>query len=231
MTKRNTQWGLTVGMMFAAANVFAAPVPTPTPVTIKYLFNTSGLAYDNPGLDSTLSLPTSLQTFSHWTDTKGTLIAGGLVGSSSSRAIAATGWDGSGGNAFQFSFNVASGYKLSISNISFLEQGSNGSGRGLGPTAWTLGLNGNPILNGSATRGGFGTQSGSLSLSNLTGTQFFNLGATGAAASGANAASTATWRAENFTITGSITPVPVPAAVWLLGSAMAGVVGWRRRAA
>ena len=231
MTKRNTQWGLTVGMMFAAANVFAAPVPTPTPVTIKYLFNTSGLAYDNPGLDSTLSLPTSLQTFSQWTDTKGTLIAGGLAGSSSSRAIAATGWDGSGCNAFQFSFNVASGYKLSISNISFLEQGSNGSGRGLGPTAWTLGLNGNPILNGSATRGGFGSQSGSLSLSNLTGTQFFNLGATGAAASGANAASTATWRAENFTITGSITPVPVPAAVWLLGSAMAGVVGWRRRAA
>ena len=230
MTKRNTQWGLTVGMMFAAANVFAAPAPTLTPVTISYLFNTSGLAYDNPGLDSTLSLPTSLQTFSQWTDTKGTLIAGGLVGSSG-RAIAATGWDGSGGNAFQFSFNVASGYKLSISNISFLEQGSNGSGRGLGPTAWTLGLNGNPILNGSATRGGFGTQSGSLSLSNLTGTQFFNLGATGAAASGANAASTATWRAENFTITGSITPVPVPAAVWLLGSAMAGVVGWRRRAA
>ncbi len=230
MTKRNTQWGLTVGMMFAAANVFAAPVPTATPVTIKYLFNTSGLAYDNPGLDSTLSLPTSLQTFSQWTDTKGTLIAGGLVGSSG-RAIAATGWDGSGGNAFQFSFNVASGYKLSISNISFLEQGSNGSGRGLGPTAWTLGLNGNPILNGSATRASFGTQSGSLSLTNLTGTQFFNLGATGAAASGANAASTATWRAENFTITGSITPVPVPAAVWLLGSAMAGVVGWRRRAA
>jgi hypothetical protein len=68
-------------------------------------------------------------------------------------------------------------------------------------------------------------------LSNLTGTQFFNLGATGAAASGTNAASTATWRAENFTVTGSITPVPVPAAVWLLGSAMAGVIGWRRRAA
>ena len=230
MTKRNTQWGLTVGMMFAAANVFAAPAPTATPVTISYLFNTSGLAYDNPGLDSTLSLPTSLQTFSQWTDTKGTLIANGLVGSSG-RAIAATGWDGSGGNAFQFSFNVASGYKLAISNISFLEQGSNGSGRGLGPTTWTLGLNGNQILNGGATRGSFGTQSGSLSLTNLTGTQFFSLGASGAAASGANAASTATWRAENFTITGSITPVPVPAAVWLLGSAMAGVVGWRRRAA
>jgi glutathione S-transferase len=65
----------------------------------------------------------------------------------------------------------------------------------------------------------------------LTGTQFFNLGATGAAASGNNAASTATWRADNFTVTGSITPVPVPAAVWLLGSAMAGVIGWRRRAA
>jgi len=230
MTKRNTQWGLTVGMMFAAANVFAAPVPTPTPVTISYLFNNSGLAYDNPGLDSTISLPTSLQTFSQWTDTKGTLIANGLVGSSG-RAIAATGWDGSGGNAFQFSFDVASGYKLSISNISFLEQGSNGSGKGLGPTTWTLALNGNQILNGSATRGSFGTQSGGLSLSNLTGTQSFSLGASGAAASGTNAASTATWRAENFTITGSITPVPVPAAVWLLGSAMAGVVGWRRRAA
>jgi len=231
MSKRNTQWGLTVGMMFAAANVFAAPAPTPTPVTISYLFNTSAGAYNNPGLDSTISLPTSLQTFSQWTDTKGTLIANGLAGFSNSRAIGATGWDGSGGNAFQFSFNVASGYKLSISNISFLEQGSNGGGRGLGPTSWTLGLNGNQILNGNATRGAFGTQSGSLSLSNLTGTQFFNLGATGAAASGNNAASTATWRADNFTVTGSITPVPVPAAVWLLGSAMAGVIGWRRRAA
>ena len=230
MTKRNTQLGLTVGMMFAAANVFAAPAPTPTPVTISYLFNDSTGVYANPGLDSTVSLPTSLENFSQWTDTKGTLIANGLLGSSSSRAIAAAGWDGSG-NTFQFSFTVASGYKLSVSNISFLEQGSNGSGKGLGPTTWTLGLNGNQILNGSATRGSFGTQSGGLSLSNLTGTQSFSLGASGAAASGANAASTATWRAENFTITGSITPVPVPAAVWLLGSAMAGVVGWRRRAA
>ena len=229
MTQRNTQLGLAAGMMFAAANVFAAPVPASTPVTISYLFNTSGLAYDNPGLDSTVSLPSSLQNFSTWTDTKGTLIAGGLVGSSG-KAIAATGWDGTG-NAFQFSFDVASGYQLSISNVSFLEQGSNGSGKGFGPTVWTLSLNGNQILNGSATRNAFGTQSGSLSLSNLTGTQSFSLGASGATASGSILASTATWRAENFTITGSITPVPVPAAVWLLGSAMAGVVGWRRRTA
>jgi hypothetical protein len=48
-------------------------------------------------------------------------------------------------------------------------------------------------------------------------------------ANGGTVASGGTNRVDNFTVSASVAPVPVPAAVWLLGSGLLGLVGAGRR--
>lgn len=208
------------------------------PVTIKYLFdNATNTSYANPGLDSTLSIDPALGNFSAWTDADGTLIqtdpiqaTNGLQGQGGTgRAVAARSWHD--GNTFNFSFDVAAGSRLSLSQINFFEQGSSGA-QGLGPTSWKLSINGQQVGAGSAFRGNPGAERilDTGLPTDLTGTVAFSIFATGSE-NGSGVAANATWRIDNFTLTGDVAPVPVPGAVWLFGSAVAGLVGLRRRGA
>jgi hypothetical protein len=224
---------LVTALLFGAVQGASA-----APVTIKYLFdNATNTSYDNPGLDSTLNIDPALGNFSAWTDADGTLIqttpiqaTNGLQGQGSTgRAVAARSWHD--GNSFNFSFDIAAGSRLSLSQIDFFEQGSSGA-QGLGPTSWTLSINGQEVGAGSAFRGNPGavrTLNAGLP-TDLTGTVAFSIFATGSE-NGSGVAANATWRIDNFTLSGDVAPVPVPGAVWLFGSAIAGLAGLRRRGA
>jgi len=218
---------LALALGMAAAGAQAATVSTP--VTVKYLFNSAATpgTFLNPGLDPGLTLPATLTSFTAWSDSDATLI--NLNGQSGTdKAIAARSWHD--GNAFNFSFDVAAGSRLGISQIDFWQQGSNGA-QGNGPTSWTMSINGQQIGNGTTNLGNPG---GSRSLSfaaaplEFVGTVAFSIFATGAT-DGTGSAANATWRIDNFTITGDVAPVPVPGAVWLMGSALVALAARRRR--
>jgi len=154
------------GALFAGTSLAAHAAP----VSIKYLFNeTSDVAiYANPGLDPTSIVPAAITAISSWSDLAGTLIEvppftgpdpvfltndDGLNGLNQSRAVAARGWDTVTANAFVFTLTIVSGFSLSIDQISFFQQGSNG-GQGLGPTSWQMFINGTQAhLGDTATRG------------------------------------------------------------------------------
>jgi hypothetical protein len=229
---------LAVALGATAASAQAATMATPG--AIKYLFdNATNTSYANPGLDTTIAVDPALINFSAWSDTDGTLIQSnpisaldGLLGQNSTgRAVAARSWHD--GNSLNFSFEVAAGWKLDITRIDFWEQGSSG-GQGLGPTNWAMSVNGRQVGSGSAFRGNPGAShvlSANLPV-DLTGLVEFSIFANGAAnSSGASNAANASWRIDNFTIAGSVAPVPLPGAVWLMGSALAGLAAVRRRRA
>ncbi len=227
-------------LLLALALGAAAASAHGAPVTVKYLFdNATNTSYANPGLDTSLAVDPALLNFSAWSDGDGTLIQStptaaldGLLGQNSTgRAVAARSWHD--GNSFNFSFEVAAGSKLSISRIDFWEQGSSG-GQGLGPTSWTMSINGQQVGSGSAFRGNPGNSHvlDSGLPTGLDGVVAFSIFATGAASSAtppANNAANASWRIDNFTITGDVSPVPVPGAVWLMGSALVALAARRRR--
>jgi len=183
-------------------------------VLLRYRFNTDALVYNNPGLDPASTLPNGLSGGGAWSTQDGTALeALGLKGQGvSDTAIAATSWHD--GNAFVFSLTVAEGYVLDLSSVDFWEQGSSGN-RGFGPTSWSLSANSVSLAAGAAQRGNPGAVH-LLDLSAqsaLAGTVNFTLAATGAtdSALGANNAAGATWRVDNFTLTGSVRPAQAPA--------------------
>jgi Ca2+-binding RTX toxin-like protein len=183
-----------------------------TEAVIRYLFDndTTTPEYINPALDPKIGIPAALSGFSPWSDQDGALLQSspvapltdGLQGQGAAgRAVGATSWHD--GNAFLFSFDVAAGFELDIAQIDFWEQGSNG-GRGFGPTEWTLSINGIAIGTGAAMRGNPGAEH-TLSpvdlAQDLTGTVTVTISATGGSVTGA------TWRIDNFLLTGSFAPV------------------------
>ena len=155
-----------------------------------------GATFLNPGL---VAEDPSIIAVSAWsTADPGTLLADGLAGfdpqPNPGKALAATSWHD--GNAFTFNFTIAPGERLDLTGFSFDEQSSNGN-RGLGPTAWDLSIDGTAIAQGAATLGNpGGLQSGDFVLADLHGTVTVTLAATGALAEGA------TWRIDNFVLTG-----------------------------
>ncbi len=184
-------------------------------VLAHYRFDTDAGAYANP---ETLSLPTGLSNGGAWTTQDGTaLLNPGLKGQTGTNvdfAIATTSWDD--GNAFVFSLTVATGYVLDLSAIDFWEQGSGGGGRGLGPTNWSLSINGASLTSGAAVIGNPGgvhllDVGNAAAAQGLSGTVTFTLSATGALAANGNPASTATWRVDNFTLAGSLQAATPPA--------------------
>jgi hypothetical protein len=205
---------------------------TATPFEFTFLFrDTVGgvTAFANPGLDPGKPVPGAIVGSLVWGNENGTFEAAGLKGQDAGTdfALAATDWQT--GNAFTLNFSVAPGFVLDLDSITFAEQASGGS-RGTGPNAWTLFV-GNPgslvdVGSGSGIPSAYTNQSiTDASLPDaLTGDVAVRLFATGATAS------TATWRIDNFTVSGSLTAVPVPAAAWLFGSALLGLAGLRRRA-
>jgi hypothetical protein len=234
LTRKSLCRPVLLGLALSAATAGAQAATVGTPITIKYLFNSAATpgTFLNPGLDPGLTLPATLTGFTAWSDSETVSTLTNLNGQSGSdKAIAARSWHD--GNAFNFSFDVAAGSRLSITQIDFWQQGSSG-GQGNGPTNWTMSINGQQIGSGTTTLGNQAQQVGSRSLSfaatpiELGGAVAFRIFATGAT-DGAGTASNATWRVDNFTITGDVAPVPVPAAVWLMGSALAALAARRRR--
>jgi hypothetical protein len=217
---KRTIYSAVFGLLsLTAANAMAATI-------VQYAFDSGTATLLNPGVS--VSDP-SISNISAWTDRDGALIANGLVGNpNTGRAIGATSF-GTGavaGNEFRFSFDVNG--TLSLNSFSFWEQGSAG-GNGLGPSAWTLFINDLQVASGPTQLGQpGGSRSGSLvafsQLQNLTGTVNFRLFASGAAND-----TDATWRVDNFTLEGTVQPVPLPPAMWLLGSALLPLLMNRRR--
>ena len=227
--------GLCVALMVPTAEAVAATVD------LTYTFD-NGSTFQNPGLTGSSQTASLSGTSTPWTLAVGVLNPAGLNVNgtgASGKAISASASAGNWltGNAFQFSLGVAAGSVFNITSISFYEQGSTGT-NGLGPTAWSLTINSpgiGTVGSGSMTAGTNAVHNSAAALGadtwllaskaqGLTGTLNFTLSANGAAND-----TTASWRVDNFRIVGDVTPVPVPAALWLMGSALVGVVGLRRR--
>lgn len=242
----------TVRTSFVAALSVAAALLVPTTqavaatVDLLYRFDNGGTTFDNPGLVSTGTLtPTGASNM--WSVSVGSLNPAGLNVNgtgAAGKAIAASATAGNWqtGNGFNFSLSIAAGSVFNIDSISFYEQGSTGT-NGVGPNAWSLSIASPGV--GTIGAGGI-TNPGSNAVHNsasplaadvwslaskaqgLTGTLNFTIAASGAANN-----TTASWRVDNFRIVGNVVPapVPLPAAVWLMGSALVGVLGLRRRQA
>lgn len=217
-------------LSFVASNVTAATI-------VQYLFDDGVYnidpAVDKPFLNPGVSVSDpNIGAISAWTDTDGTLTSlAGFSLDNRGKAVAARDWHD--GNSFSFSFTVAGGYALNLDGFSFNEQASNG-GQGLGPTAWSMFINGAEVANGAGFRGNPGAlRSGPLSLTGLTGTVSLRIFATGSEDNNPNdavdTAPNATWRIDNFTLTGATTAVPLPASLPLLLAAIGGIGAVARR--
>ena len=241
MTQTRSLWstlGVAAALMVPTAQAVAATVD----LTYTFDNGSSPFSFVNPGLSGSSQAATLSGAGTAWTVSVGTLNPAGLNVNgtgSSGKAISASATAGNWqtGNGFNFSLTVAAGEVFNISSISFYEQGSSGT-NGTGPNNWSLSIN-NPstgvIGSGTMTGGAnavhnsgspLGADSWQLAskAQGLSGTLNFTLFANGAANN-----TTASWRVDNFRIVGDVTPVPVPAALWLMGSALVGVVGLRRR--
>lgn len=164
----------------------------------------------------------------------------GLIGNSGLHSMNARGWSNEVTDYFSFGFSIDSGYEADLSSLSL---GTRSSGSGPG----TLGLfySGDGFTNSLYT---FNQSGGSnfvysivdlSSLQDLTGAIEFRISQIGTVSAGGGVTgSTGTFRVANyydganntnFAITGDISPVPVPAAIWLLGSGLIGLAGVARK--
>jgi hypothetical protein len=155
---------------------------------------------------------------------------------------------------FEFSFDIASGFQLALDNVTFFERfggaSSGGGAKKAFSNGWNLFVNGIEKTSGptgldrEVGDGGSPTVTQpsdsfrqvsldkSLSVLNLTGTVVIRL--TGdTPVPGLKLDGTAyppgDWRVDDFTLSGTFSPIPVPGALWLMGSALAGLAVRRRR--
>ena len=130
------------------------------------------------------------------------------------RAMASSGFDT--GNRFELMVNLDPGAVVELSGFSFDQLAS-----ASGPGNWALTIDGVEIANGLTTNT-FATESGAFSLAPLTETFTIGLGAAGASSN------RGTWRIDNFTFTGAVHPVPLPASLGLLAGACLALGSVRR---
>jgi hypothetical protein len=166
----------------------------------------------------------------------------GLGGVVASGSLNASGWNGAAGDYLSFGFTVDPGYAVDLATL-FIGTRSSSTGPG------TLGLywNGDGYTAALYTfmqspGGNFVNTAVDLTaLPDLTGPVEFRIAQIGSvSANGSTTSTQGTFRvtayfedgsfARNLGLDGSVTVVPVPAAAWLFGSALAGL-GWLRRRA
>lgn len=128
-------------------------------------------------------------------------------GGNPGRAMASSGF--SAGNTFQLVVAINPGSVVELSGFAFDQLASSS-----GPSEWTLDINGTGIASGFTTTG-FETENGSFGFEPLSDT--FTIGLSGSGAS----SNRGTFRIDNFALTGTIQPVPLPASLGLF--AVAGI--------
>lgn len=170
----------------------------------------------------------------------------GLTGNTGANSINASGWNSQSTDYFSFGFTVAPTYALDLDRL-FIGTRSSATGPGTIGLFYSLDSYATALTTFSQAPGAnFVNTSVDLSLlANFTGTVEFRLIQVGGAAANGGATGTAgTFRVSNYfnpadtggvSFTGTLippsAPVPLPAAVWLLGSALLGLAGLRRRVA
>lgn len=131
---------------------------------------------------------------SSWTNTKTAWTSFAGIGGAPSQAIALN--DSSGTPVLTLTFNVASGFQLSVTQFDFWRQRSTS-----GAQNWSMTINGIAVGSGTAPTTGalIGATNVSNAVSNLTGTVTVQLTLSGASGTG-------TFRIDNFTLIGTVTP-------------------------
>ncbi len=173
-------------------------------------------AYDFDAADGsfTLEVDTLAPSLSAtaWQDLDGSLTSfAGKPG----RALGARSFDN--GNSLRLSLQAAAGQRLTLEHLSFDQQAS-----ASGPKTWAARINGELVSSASTTTG---YTSIAIPLTLAAGT-LFEISLEGSDASSGQG----TWRIDNFVLTGSTSPVPVPTALPLFGAALMGLLARQRRA-
>jgi len=218
-----------MAVLFAAGTA-RADIAAPGAIAYWNQYGQTGQQASTPGTGSTNLTAIDM--------TRG---AGLLTDSTGANSLNSNGWTGEATDYIQFGLTVASGYEASLSNL-WIATRSSAYGPG------TMGLYGSSdnfahqtLLN-TFTQGNATYLNSVVDLSSLgpiTGTYMFRLEQIGTnAANGSTTTSAGTFRVSDYnssgtyyydSIIGTVNPTPIPAAVWLFGSGLVGLVGIRRR--
>ena len=161
--------------------------------------------------------------------------AGLTLPTATSNAINSSGWTGEATDYVQFGIKIDPGYQVTLSDLYFGTKTS-----GTGPTQLlvktSLDNYASTVYTVNQDNAGGTYKNPDVNLSSLgsiTGDfyiRFYGIGAT---------SSNGTMRVSAYdpsgtyyfdSITGNVTPTPIPAAAWLFGSGLVGLVGFRRKA-
>jgi hypothetical protein len=168
--------------------------------------------------------------------------AGLLTDSTGANSLNSNGWTGEATDYIQFGLTIDPGYTANLNQLVIATRSS-----AYGPG--TMSLYGSADNFATQTQIATFTQGNATYLNStvdlsglqgITGTYLFRLEEVGTnAANGSTTTSAGTFRVSDYnnagiyyydSITGSVTPTPIPAAAWLFGSGLAGLIGLRRKA-
>jgi hypothetical protein len=153
-------------------------------------------------------------TLSAWSDADGTL---GSAAGNPGFALTARSFDNS--NDYLLTLTPAAGFRLTLTGLTFDQRAS-----ATGPKDWAVLLNGLSLANGLTTTT-FHTETMALSVGPESGPLTLAIRGSGASSAAG------TLRLDNIALSGNLSAVPLPAAVWLLGPALAGLARAGRRRA
>lgn len=214
---------LSVVMLFAAGTAQAALIAQ---------WETQGQSTSTTGVD-TIAGTSSLPGITADLMTRN----GGLAANGGANSFNSKGWNNAGAYV-EFGFNVANGYETTITDLWI---GGKSSSTGPGSIGvftsrdnftnaiYTINEDGTNFTNDIINLSGLGTFAGNISI---------RLKSTGVAANGGTIGSGGTFRVTDYfqggtpyavQFNGTVTPTPIPAAAWLLGSGLLGLVGLRRK--
>ncbi|MGE0387633.1 MAG: hypothetical protein AB7Q97_23145 [Gammaproteobacteria bacterium] len=189
----------------ALAFALAADIAAAAPV-LEFGFDTDdGSFLDTPSFAAAGLVATPFQ------DLDGTLADGS---GNPGRAIIATGFRD--GNALAFTLRIDPAYRLDLTGFAFDQRAS-----ATGPTQWQLRIGTEAVASGP-TSAGFASQAAPLALYDLAGQVEVVL-----AGSGASSAQ-GTLRLDNFTLAGTVHPVPLPPALAGFGAGLFALAARRR---